>query len=61
MKTIALFLGKYYFIEVFCCNSDEEYYDEECINLFLKTLVKQVKNIKKKKFKLGTLNFPPEI
>ena len=31
-------LDKYYFIEdieIYCSNSDEEYYDEECINLFL--------------------------
>ena len=45
MKTIILkfFLEKYYFIEdieVFCSNSDEEYYDEKCINLFLETLTK---------------------
>ena len=26
--------------EIFCNNSDEEYYDEECINLFLGTLQK---------------------
>ena len=26
--------------EIFCNNSDEEYYDEECINLFLGTLKK---------------------
>ena len=34
-------LEKYCFtedIKVFCINSDEEYYDEECINLFLKAL-----------------------
>ena len=38
-----VFLVKYYFIEdieILCSNSDEEYYDEECINLFLKTLKK---------------------
>ena len=38
-----VFLGKYYFIEdieIYCSNSDAEYYDEECINLFLKTLKK---------------------
>ena len=47
MKT-KVFLEKYYFIkgiEIYCSNSDEEYYDEEyydeeCINLFLKTLKK---------------------
>ena len=36
-----VFLEKYYFlegIETFFSNSDEEYYDEECINLFLKLL-----------------------
>ena len=36
-----VFLEKYCFTEdmkVFCINSDEEYYDEECINLFLKAL-----------------------
>ena len=36
-------LKKYYFIEdmeIFCSNSDEEYYDEEWINLFPKTLKK---------------------
>ena len=36
-------LEKYYFIEdiqIFCSNSDEEYYDEECINPFLETLKK---------------------
>ena len=36
-----VFLEKYYFIqdmETFSSNSDEEYYDEKCINLFLETL-----------------------
>ena len=36
-------LEKYYFIEdieTYFSNSDEEYYDEECINLFLETLKK---------------------
>ena len=36
-----VFLEKYYFIEdveIYCSNSDKEYYDEEWINLFLKTL-----------------------
>ena len=36
-------LQKYYFIEdieIFCSNFDDEYYDEECINLFLETLKK---------------------
>ena len=36
-----MFFKNYYFIEdiyVFCGNSDEEYHDEECINLFSKTL-----------------------
>ena len=40
---LEVFLEKYYFIkdiEIFCSNSDEEYYDEECINLFLETLKK---------------------
>ena len=35
-----MFLEKYYCIEdmeIFCSNSDEEYYDEECINLFSET------------------------
>ena len=35
-----VFLEKYCFIEdiqIYCSNSDEEYYDEKCINLFLKT------------------------
>ena len=35
-----VFLEKYYFIEdieIYCSNSDEEYYDEECIYLFFKT------------------------
>ena len=39
-----MFLEKYYFIEdmeIYCSNSDEEYYDEECINLFLGTPKKQ--------------------
>ena len=44
MKTIILFfLEKHYFTEDmknFCSNSDEEYYDEEYINLFLETLEK---------------------
>ena len=34
-----VFLEKYYFvedIEIYFSNSNEEYYDEECINLFLK-------------------------
>ena len=38
---LKVFLGKYYFIEdieIYCSNSDEGYYDEECINLFLETL-----------------------
>ena len=32
-----VFLEKYYFIEdmkIYCSNSDEEYHDEECTNLF---------------------------
>ena len=36
-----MFLEKCYFIEdieIYCSNSDEEYSDEECINLFLETL-----------------------
>ena len=45
MKTIILklFLEKYNFnedIEIYCSNSDEEYYDEESIDLFLETLKK---------------------
>ena len=45
MKIIILkvFFKKCYFIEhieLFCNNSDDKYYDEECINLFLKTLKK---------------------
>ena len=39
-----VFIEKYYFIEdieISCNNSDEECYDEECINLFLETLKKQ--------------------
>ena len=56
MKTIILkfFLEKYYFIEdieIFCRNTDKEYYDEEYKNLFL------FFNF----FKLGTLKFPPEV
>ena len=38
-----LFLEKYYFIEdieIYCSNSDEEYDDEEYMNLFLETLNK---------------------
>ena len=45
--------------KIFCSNSDEEYYVEECRNLFLETLKKQEKNISF--FKLGTLKFPPEM
>ena len=36
-------LEKYYFIEdieIFCSNFDKEYYDKECIHLFLETLKK---------------------
>ena len=44
MKIIILkvFFKKYFIehIEIFRNNSDDEYYDEECINLFLKTLKK---------------------
>ena len=60
MKTIILkcFKKSIEDIEVFCSNSDEEYYDEECINLFLKTFKKK-ENINF--FKLGTLKFLPEI
>ena len=32
-----VFLEKHYFIkdtEIYCTNSGEEYYDEECLNLF---------------------------
>ena len=56
-----VFLEKCYFIEnteIFYSNSDEEYYDEECINLFLQSLKKSEKNIRIV-FKLGTLKFPP--
>ena len=38
-----VFLEKYSFIEdkeLYCSNSDDENYDEEYINLFLKTLKK---------------------
>ena len=38
-----MFLEKYYFIEdveIYCSNCDEEYYDEECINLLSKALKK---------------------
>ena len=48
---------KCYFIkdaEIFCSNSDEGYYDEACISLFLETLNKKEKNIRNF-FKLGTL------
>ena len=65
IKTIILnfFLEKYYFIEdieIFCSNFDEEYYDEECINVFLEALKKKEKKIGNS-FKLETLKFPPEI
>ena len=36
-----VFLEEYYFIEnieIYCSNSSEEYYDEECVNAFLETL-----------------------
>ena len=36
-----VFLEKYYFIEdikIYCSNSDEEHYGEECVNLVLETL-----------------------
>ena len=39
-----MFLEKHYFIEdmeIYCSNSDEDYYDKECINLFLETPKKQ--------------------
>ena len=55
---------------LFCSNSDEEYYDEECINLFLETLKRSEKNVRNF-FKLETSfnftksntppKFPPEI
>ena len=47
-------MEKYYFIEdikIYCSNSDEEHYDEECVNLFLETLKE------KKFFSLGARNF----
>ena len=47
-------------IHNFCSNSDEEYYDEECINLFLKILKKCEKNPKRNFVKLGTFKFSPE-
>ena len=53
----------YYFIEdinFFCSNSTEDYYDKQCINLFLKTLNNKKKNIRNF-FKFGTLKFPPKI
>ena len=31
--------------EIFCSNSDEEYYDKECMNLCLETLKKWEQNI----------------
>ena len=43
IKTSKVFLEKYYFIEdieIYCSNSDEEYYDKECLYLFLETLEK---------------------
>ena len=71
-----MLLEKYNFnkdIEVYSNNSyyadsDEEYYDEKFIDLFLETIRKiwSIYFQKKKKkhkdfFKLGTLKFPPEI
>ena len=41
-------------IEIYCSNSDKEYYDEEFINLFLETLKKDKKNVRIF-LKLGTL------
>ena len=43
-----MFLEKYCLIEdreIFCSNSDEEYYDKECMNLYLETLKKWEQNI----------------
>ena len=40
---LKVFLEKYYFVEdkeIYCSNSDEEYYNDECINLLLETLTK---------------------
>ena len=40
---LKVFLEKCYFVEdkeIYCSNSDEEYYGEECINLLLETLTK---------------------
>ena len=44
-----MFFGNFYFtedIEIFCSNSDKNYYDEEFMNLFLETL-KKMKKYKK--------------
>ena len=53
-----VFLEKYYFVEdrnfnliLIYSNSDEAYYDEECINLFLETLKSSF--LRYKFFKLG--------
>ena len=42
MKTIILklFHKMLFYCRYFCSNSDEKYYDEECINLFLEPLKK---------------------
>ena len=40
---LKVFLEKYNFIEdigIHCSNSDEEYYDEKCMNLFSENLEK---------------------
>ena len=40
---LQAFLEKHYFtedIKIYCSNSDEEYFNEECINLFIETLKK---------------------
>ena len=72
-----MILEKYYFnndIEIYSNNSyyvesDKEYYDKKCIDLFLATIKKNMINLFFKKirkdmrnfFKLGTLKFPPKI
>ena len=62
-KDIEMYSNNSYFVE-----SDEEYYNEKCIDLFIFRNNKKnainlfLKNIRKKNFflKLGTLKFPPE-
>ena len=52
---LKVFLEKYYFIEDIGIYCSEEYYDEECISLFLETPKKNFF------FKRWILEFPPEI